>query len=86
MNQKDDLIKFLNQRKSQVDHPVATIMESLKCFWTYPFGHIWCKTKEMSASTRFCILCGSESRRGDYEQEGHWFRDLGNVDSSGIKK
>lgn len=57
-----------------MDPPFKKIW-SLRCFWSYPFGHIWYRTKQMSSYDRVCLLCDRKSTKSTYDMD--WFHDLG---------
>ena len=75
---KSDLIKYLKKLVLVFDHPPTTRIASLKCFWTYPFCHIWYRTEMMSSCDRKCYLCNTRGSRDSYD--GNWFRDLGLIE------
>lgn len=47
-----------------------------KCFWTWPFGHIWAESQHGNSYNgyRDCVICGKSDYRGSYD--GAWYRDL----------
>ncbi|MFH1392841.1 MAG: hypothetical protein ABIG73_00440 [Patescibacteria group bacterium] len=44
----------------------------LKCFWTWPFGHIW--GGHSGSYDRSCVICEATSTKGTYD--GDWHYDL----------
>jgi len=53
---------------------IEQIKIKLKCFWTYPFGHVWGDYMRGTTYDRMCVLCGKvcDCRKCD----GYWFRDV----------
>lgn len=47
-----------------------------KCFWTWPFGHIWGDSEfgKTYNGYRDCVICGKSSWHGSYD--GAWHYDL----------
>lgn len=72
---KIELIQYFKKIQLMSVRGKTEKISSLKCFWTYPFGHIWHRTEKMSSYDRICYICGEKSTKGNYD--GNWFRDLG---------
>ena len=51
-----------------------------RCYWTFPFGHIW-RQGQQTSYERTCVLCGKYSAKGNYD--GGWHYDL-DVSYSGL--
>jgi len=48
-------------------------ISSLKCFWTWPFGHIWGDNLCTGSSfDRQCVICYKESSKGSYTRCWHY--------------
>lgn len=49
--------KILCDRQKDKDQEKTQRQLEIKCFWTYPFGHVWPKVCINDAK---CLVCGKE--------------------------
>lgn len=53
---------------------IEQIKIKLRCFWTYPFGHVWGDHQNSTTYDRMCVLCGKVCDCRNYD--GYWFHDV----------
>lgn len=52
--------------------PRIKTLSAIRCFWTWPFGHVWCAYG--GSYDRQCMICKSVSSKGMYD--GDWMYDI----------
>ena len=64
--------ELLDRIKTDRDNYNTQRAKELRCFWTWPFGHIWDGYRD--SGHRACVICGQKSHRGNYDS--NWNYDL----------
>lgn len=49
-------------------------LPTVRCFWTWPFGHVWGKHASDCSYDRQCAICRRESSKGS--SGGGWMYDI----------
>ncbi len=63
--------KVLNIKRAKLGKAVVS---RIRCFWTWPFGHVWGTHPSGSSYDRQCAICHTTETRGTYD--GDWKYDL----------
>lgn len=64
----------LKIKRSKIKMGVGGRTAPARCFWTWPFGHIWGRHPSKSSYDRKCVVCHKSSTRSSYDSD--WRFDL----------
>ena len=64
----------MKARKAMEIKSAKVINSKINCFSTWPFGHIWGAHPSGLSYERQCVICSTQSTRGQYDSD--WKFDL----------